>query len=474
MQSPLRIVIVGAGPAGYTAALYASAHGCQVTVIEAEGLGGTCLQRGCIPTKTLVSATSLLEKIKQASFHGIHIQGEVMVHWTDLTKRISNVVETVTKGVRALFEDRRVELIKGYARLADSSSVEVAGHGRISGDCLLICTGSQPARPSLFLFDSSRIVTSDELLKWWGDLPGSVAIVGEGIVACEFAFILDSLGVKVTVVGMEERPLPTLDGDIVSVLTREMRKRGIAFIGKKKVEALDPLDDRIAVIAEGREIASAERALVCVGRVPRSAGIGAEAIGLRTGSRGEIMVDPFMRTNLPRVYAAGDVTGRTMLAHAAAAQGRLAVAHMLGHPVSAIAEATVPWAIFTAPEIGCVGLTEQAARAKGIAVSCGKFDLRGLGKAHALGELAGMVKIVAEAETGRVLGVHIIGAHAAEMIHEAVLALRQGASVEDLLDTIHAHPTLSEAMSEAAEDVFGQATHKFLKSEARKKHELPA
>jgi dihydrolipoamide dehydrogenase len=452
------IIIVGGGPAGYVAALHASAYGARVTLIEEDALGGTCLNRGCIPTKALVSACSLLEKLKSAAKFGIELQGQVFAQWTDLQASAQRVVQGMVQGVTGLLGQREVEVIKGRAKFVEEGTLHVEGHGNVQGDFILLCTGSRPVRPAAFPFDGKTVATSDDLLQW-DSLPSSVAIVGDGVIACEFAFILSTLGVSVTVIGGADRPAPVLDSDISGVLAREMRKKSIRFLGGVAVSQITHEDGHVKVSRGAADAVEADRVLVCVGRLPNTAGLNIEAVGLSPGTRGELWVDPFMRTCADRVYAAGDVTGRVMLAHAASAQARLAVDHMLGHAPTPLDEALIPSAIFTAPEIGCVGLTEEAARAAGREVRCGKFDVRGLGKAQAMGELVGMTKVVADALTGSVLGVHIIGAHASDMIHEAAVAMRHGACVSDLVATVRAHPTLSEGLTEAAEDVFGQATH---------------
>lgn len=452
------IIIIGGGPAGYVAALHASGLGARITLIDASGLGGTCLHRGCIPTKTMVSACSLLDQLKAASHFGIEVNG-IATSWPGVVNNVSRVVKTMVGGIGGLLDNRKVEVINGNAKIADCNSVHVDGYGTISGDYLLISTGSRPARPKAFPFDGMRVVTSDDLLQW-NSLPTSLAIIGEGIIACEFAFIFSSLGVKVTVVGLEDRPAPLLDADISSILAREMRKKGIQFLGGAPVEEVNANDGGVAVIQRDRPAITAERALVCVGRVPNTEGLSTAAAGINVGPRGEIQVNDFMSTNVPSVYAAGDVTCRLMLAHAASTQGKLAVEHMLGLGPTRLDEEMIPWAIFTSPEIGCVGLTEREAKRRDIDVLCGTFDMRGLGKAQAMGELVGMTKIVAERKTGRILGAHIMGAHATDMVHEAVVAVQHGLRVQDLARVVHAHPTLSEALAEAADDVFGHAVHK--------------
>lgn len=458
------IAILGGGPAGYVAASHAAALGARVSLIDPHPLGGTCLHRGCIPTKTLVEVCNLLDKMRRAESYGLSIAGPVEADWPRLRDKAGRVIDMLGRGIDGLMTDRKVEHIQGFGRIVNGGTVSVAGVGSIHADAVLISTGSSPIRPASMAVDGKRIVTSDDLLRW-EDLPRSLLIVGDGVVACEFAFIMQTLGVEVTLAAMGERPLPFLDHEIANVVAREMRKRGIDFLDNAQVERLEIGPEGVTAYVEGRPLATAERALVAVGRRPNSAGMGLEEAGVRLGGRGEIVSDAYLRTNLDGFYAVGDVNGRLALAHAASAQARLAVDHALGLEPEPLDEAIIPWAVFTMPEIGSVGLGEQAARAQGHAVSCGRFDLRGLGKAQAMGELTGMAKVVADRFSGRLLGLHLIGAHASDMVHEGAVLLRQGATVHAITHTVHAHPTLSEAILEAAEDCLGQAVHKPMKRE---------
>ncbi len=456
------IVILGAGPAGYVAALHASAAGAAVTLVDPDDTGGTCLRRGCIPTKTLVASCALIENIKKAKRLGVVLDGAVQVDWLRLRKRMDSVVGTIVGGVTKLLQNRRVESMCGHGRLIDEHTVAVSANDqRIHADFTLICTGSQPARPSVFPFDGNRVVTSDEALLW-PSLPRSLIIVGGGVIACEFAFIFQSLGVDVTIIEAADRPLPAEDRDVSSLIARELRKRRIRFLGSRLIEEMRVDGDQVHCFQSGEPLAAAERALVAVGRVPNTSGLGLEQLGIALGKGASIPVDDRMRTKLPHVYAAGDVTGQLMLAHAASAQARLAVDHMLGAVAEPPLLENIPRVTFTTPEVASVGLSEQDATSRGIPVRCGKFDTRGLGKAQASDELSGMVKVIGHANSGKLLGVHIVGAHAGEMIHEAAALLAVGANVSDLSTTVHAHPTLSEAVCEAAESVFGHAIHQIL------------
>lgn len=457
------IAILGGGPAGYVAASHAAAHGARVTLIDPHPLGGTCLHRGCIPTKTLVEVCNLLDKIRRADAYGLDVTGSIEANWPRLRDKAAQVIDTLGRGIAGLMSDRKVEHIQGFGRIVDGTSISVAGE-LIHADAVLIATGTSPIQPASMAVDGKHIATSDDLLHW-DDLPRSLLIVGDGVVACEFAFIMQTLGVEVTMAAMGDRPLPFLDHEIANVVAREMRKRGIEFLDNSAVTSLELGPDGVIAHVDGQPHLQAERALVAIGRRANTAGMGLEDAGVHLGGRGEINVDGYMRTNLAGLYAVGDVNGRLALAHAASAQARLAVDHALGLEPEPLNDNCIPWAVFTMPEMGSVGLSEQAARAQGHVVSCGRFDLRGLGKAQAMGELTGMVKVVADRISGRLLGLHLIGAHASDMVHEGAVLMRQGATVHAITHTVHAHPTLSEAILEAAEDCLGQAVHKPMKRE---------
>ncbi|MFA7592390.1 MAG: dihydrolipoyl dehydrogenase [Thiohalobacteraceae bacterium] len=454
-----RLVILGAGPAGYVAALKASAGGLDVTLIGTHDTGGTCLQRGCVPTKTLVSSCDVLDKIQRADQYGIHVNGTATPDWPSQQRRMAKVVATMTGGITGLLTQRGVTQIPGYARFVDRHTVELTDSTRLHADYFLICTGSAPLQPSLFPFDGERVAVSDDVLKW-DHLPKSLVIVGGGVIACEFAFIFQMLGVDVTVIEATDRPLPGEDRDISMLMAREMRKRRIRFVPSAMVDHVELQADSVVCHQNGSQLAAAERVLVAIGRRPHTEGLQLEAAGIRTGGRGEIEVDGVMQTSASAIYAAGDVTAQLMLAHMAYAQAGVAVDHMLGKKPHGLLTDNIPRVTFTHPEVASVGITEQTARDRGLNVLCGTFDFRALGKAHAMGELVGTVKVVGNADNRQLLGVHMMGAHSAEMIHEAVIVLNRGGTVDEICSTVHAHPTLSEAILEAAEAVFGAATHK--------------
>jgi len=452
------IVILGGGPAGYVAASHASAHGARVTLVDPNPLGGTCLNRGCVPTKVLVESCGLLEKVKRAGDFGLQVSGSVGGDWAAINRRSAAVIAMLGEGIERLMQDRNVTCLRGYGRLIDPETVRV-GEEILRPDTVLICTGSSPIAPAQFNVDGETIGTSDDLLMW-DSLPRSLMIVGSGIIACEFAFILNSLGVEVTVLASGPRLMSCADKDVSALLLREMRKRDIDVRLKCRAASIVHTARGVSAYADNRIACSAERALVAIGRQANTAHLGLENAGVRINEWDEIVVDEVLRSSVPRIYAAGDVNGRSGLAHAASAQAKLAVDHALRRDFSLLYDRAIPVAVFTHPEIAWVGRTEEEALADGIDVASGKFDLRGLGRAHALGEISGFAKVVVDKGTGELIGLHLIGAHASEMVHEGALVLQRNGKASEVFATVHAHPTISEGILEAVEDALGQATHK--------------
>ncbi|MFZ3089036.1 MAG: dihydrolipoyl dehydrogenase [Nitrospirota bacterium] len=461
-MSVKRLVILGAGPGGYVAALRAAQLGAKVTVIEETEVGGTCLNRGCIPTKALIASAEAIDKINRAEEYGIEIKGEVICNLSKIIERKNKVVGIQVKGIRSLFKSWGVELLEGRGKLIDEKKIETAlkdGTGRvIEGDNIIIATGSRPARLPIFPFDGKDVITSDEALNITG-IPKGILIVGAGVIGCEFAFILREFGAEVTIVEMLSHAVATEDEEISEILERELKKRKIKLILNTKIEKVARNNEGsiTAALSDGKEI-KVEKVLVSIGRALNTEDIGLEKLGIEKGSKGEIRVNDRMETNIKGIYAIGDVIGGIMLAHVASTEGIVAAENIMGHNRT-IDYNIVPAGIFTMPEIGSVGLREQQAREKGIDIKIGRFQFRGLGKAHAMGEIAGMAKIIADAKTDKVLGLHIIGAHAADLVHEGAVAMKLGATAADIGATIHAHPTLSEAIMEASEALHNRAIH---------------
>lgn len=458
----VKLTIIGAGPGGYVSAIRAAQRGAQVTVVETAEVGGTCLNWGCIPTKSIIASAEALEHIRRAADFGIEASGEIGYNLGKIRERKDKVVSIQVKGVQGLFKSWGVNLIEGRGSLLSPDVVRVVQNDGttmdVKSDKVIIATGSRPARLQGFPFDGENVITSDDavLLK---RIPKSLLIVGAGVIGSEFAFIYRSFGAEVTMVEMLPRALSTEDEDISDIIEREFKKSKIKLIVNAGVEKVEKAADGMltAKLSSGQEV-RAEMVLVSIGRSLNSENLGLDAVGVATGKRGDILVNEHMETNVPGVYAIGDVTGKIMLAHVASAQGLVAVANALGGN-DAMDYRTVPAGIFTMPEIGSVGLREHEAKEKGIKYRVGRIPYRGLGKSHAMGEITGIVKIIADEATDKVLGVHLCGAHASDLVHEGALAITMGATAEQLGNMIHAHPTLAEGIREAAEDVHKMAIH---------------
>jgi len=460
-SSSPHIVIIGGGPGGYVGAIRAAQLGARVTVVEEQALGGVCLNAGCIPSKTLLGIIELGERVRHGQDHGLRIAGEVGFDLPKMIVRKNDVVAGLVKGIGLLFKQWKITHAAGRGLLVDDRTVRVIGsdgaESELRADAIVLATGSSWPNLPQFPIDGQRIITSKEALDLT-EVPGHVLILGAGVEGCEFACLFSGLGSSVSVVEMMPTILPVEDEDTIAMLTRELKKRKVQLYLDTTIQEWSATETGVkALLASGEEII-ADILLVSVGRRMNSEGLGLESAGVKVGARGEILVNAHMETNVPGVYAIGDVTGKSMLAHVASAQGKVAVANAMGAKQEMNYD-VIPAGIFTLPEIGRVGLTEQQAKERGFPVTVGKFRYAGLGKAQAVGETTGQFKVIAHAETNTILGVHIIGAHAADLIHEAALAMSGGLEVMELAEMIHAHPTISEGLMEAAEDVEGLAIH---------------
>ena len=464
----IRLTVIGGGPGGYTAAFAAARAGMSVTLVESGNLGGTCLNNGCIPTKTLKASADALELALRLSQFGITGQGVPAVVPAAVLARKEKVCATLRGGLEKACASLGVRLLKGRGRLVQAGLVEAStaeGPVSVEGDRVILATGSGALELPGLPVDHAHILTSDDALAL-DRVPASIAIVGGGVIGCELAFIYQAFGAKVTVVEGQNRllPLPSVDADMSALLQREMKKRRIGCELGRTLKDVRVEDGMVKAVlgpspfisdptpAQMKETPiEAETVLVTVGRTPNTSGLGLAEAGVAVDGRGWIRADDHMRTSLPGVYAVGDVLGpsKIMLAHVAAAEGLCAVRGCLGHE-GRMDYSAVPSGIFTSPEIGCVGLTEAQASEAGRDVRTATFQMRELGKAQAMGELAGLFKLIVEEGSGKLLGAHIAGAHASDLIAEATLAIRRGCTARDLFETIHAHPTLSEGLYEAA------------------------
>ncbi|SHN60689.1 dihydrolipoyl dehydrogenase [Desulfovibrio litoralis] len=457
----LRITIIGGGPGGYTAAFAAAKRGASVTLIEAESLGGTCLNWGCIPTKTIKTSADAILLGKRFESLGLEQPTNFSINMKTVVNRKDSVINILRSGLEKKCSALKIKLIAGKASLLNENTVEVKlndnTNTKIESDFIIIATGSRNLELKNFAFDQKNILSSDDMLNL-ESVPKRLCIVGGGVIGCEMAFIYAAFGSKVTIIEAQDRllPLASVDLELSKLLQREAKKSGINVIVKQSVQSYEQNENGLKVTIKAidndntTELES-DTVLISVGRIPQTQGLNLEQVGVSTDERGWIKVNDYLESSIKNIYAIGDVLGPTkiMLAHVAAAEGLCVIKNIFGE-TEKMDYSVVPSAIFTMPEIGTVGITEQEAKAKGLEVKTTSVLMRELGKAHALGELPGLVKLVAETKTGRLLGANISGAYATELIAELTLALKMRASVKDIAQTIHAHPTLSEGIFEAA------------------------
>lgn len=458
MAEGTRIVIIGGGVAGYPAAIRASHMGADVTLIERDALGGTCLNWGCVPTKALLQVASVVRTVKSADLFGIRCHG-YEVDFGAVMNRKNAVVSRLTRGVGALLKARKINVVQGTASFVDSKTVQVNETGEnIRADAILIATGSKPCRIPVEGINGPDVMDSNQVLSMTS-LPTSVVVIGGGVIGVEFAQFLAAMGTRVTILELTPGLVPGVDRELASLLEKRTIMSGIEIVTGAAVRGIvRTFKENVVTYTVGDKTAtaSADKVILTVGRRPDFSLIDVDRVGVRH-ENGAIIVDEHMQTNVPGIYAAGDVVGGIMLAHLASAEGECAVANALGRQ-SAMSYRAVPSCIYTSPEVASVGLTEEQAR-QTRDVRVGRFPFRANGKAVVLNELEGMAKIVSDGTSGEVLGVHIIGPHATDLIAEAVLGIRKGMTAADFAHTIHPHPTLSEVIMEAAMTLTGGAIH---------------
>lgn len=457
------VAVLGGGPGGYVAAIRAAQMGARVALVEKDEVGGTCLNRGCIPTKALLKSAELYTLIGQASKFGI-MAGKVSFDYKKMTQRKDQVVARLRRGIGSLLEARKIDLIKGYGRLLSNRELSVLPEGQspltISALNIVLATGSTAAKIPLPGADDPRVITTDEALAL-DYLPGRWVIIGGGVVGVEFAALYRALGCEVTLLEILPHLVNGMDGEVSAFLKRHLNKQGIRVLTGARVLALEGKGEEISVHYQTRTEAGfqstvADMVLMAAGRRPNTDGLGLEKCGVAL-INGFIQVDRRMRTTAPGVYAIGDAAGG-QLAHVAMAQGIVAAENACGGE-SAMDYRAVPRCIYTFPEIGSVGLPEEEAVKQSYKVRVGKFPFAASGRAQTTGESDGFVKIVSEETRREVLGVHIAGPHASELAAEAALAIKLGATAQEIADTIHAHPTISEGVVEAALAVLGRPLH---------------
>jgi dihydrolipoamide dehydrogenase len=459
-----KIAILGAGPGGYVAAIRAAHLGAAVMLIEKNAVGGTCLNVGCIPTKVLLHSAELLDSLRSDAKRIGVLADNPRLDWSALMKRKAMTVSRLVTGTKELVKRNGVEYIEGAGVLKNPRSIQV-GDRLIEADAIVIATGSEPDIPDVPGFDLEGVVSSDEALSFEKP-PSSLVVSGGGVIGMEFAAAFASFGTRVTVVVTSPEILRSMDPESAVVLRKALEKKGVTFHRGYSIKSVARGGEGLEITIESASEVNGERAekkivaeklLVAKGRRPYTRGAGLEALGIKT-DRGRVLTNDRMETNVEGVYAIGDCVNSYMLAHVASKEGEVAVENILEHPVT-MDYGTIPGCVYTSPELASVGMTEGEAEKKGHRIRVGCFPLTTNGKSMITGDNGGMMKVIADQETKKILGVHMVGGPATEMISEAALALRFGATPEDLAETIHAHPTVYESLAEAAANVFGRAIH---------------
>jgi len=456
------IFVIGTGPGGYVSALKAAQMGARTAVVEQHHLGGTCLNYGCIPSKALLSSAEMLYSVENARKWGVTVKGEIGFDWQEITQHKNKILRQLRGGIASLFKGRSVTLLAGHGSFDGSGRVVVTPSDGppqlVTADKLIIATGSVPIRIPGWPDDPAAVCTSDEAVHWTA-LPKKLLIVGGGVIGCEFACMMRAFGTEVTVVEMMPGLLPTLDHDLGNALLAIFKRRGITCHLDTKVEDVELASGGEVVktrLSSGESV-EVDRILVATGRRPNTDTLRLASAGIQTDKHGFAPVNDHLETNVPGHYCIGDANGRCMLAHAASAHGVAAVQNALGRAKPF--EAPIPSAVYTFPEVAAVGLSEREARDQGLPIAIGRFPIGHLGKAMAARHPDGFVKMIRHRETGQLLGAHMIGQNATECIAATTALLHQNVSMHDIAETVWAHPTISEAIKESAEDALGMGLH---------------
>lgn len=462
------LIVIGSGPGGYVAAIRAAQLGQKTICVEKGFLGGTCLNVGCIPSKAMIAAAERFQHVKHADTFGVEIAGEVTMNFEKMMARKDKIVQTQRGGVGMLFKKNGIRHVEGFARFVDANTIEVEKDGqkeKLRAKNFILAMGSGVIMlpiPGLEGGRDAGVWTSDDAVNA-PFVPKRMAVLGGGAVGCEFSYVFNALGTEVTLVEMMDVLVPTMDVDLGTELGKVLGRQGIKIRTGATLEKCERTGKTWKVsIKKGAdvEVLEVDVVLLGVGRKAMTDNMGLEKVGIKLHKRGVEVVDDTLRTHVPNIYAIGDVTGRIQLAHVASAEGIHVVQNIVRGTQKLFDYKVIPNVTYTSPEVASVGLTEAEAKTQGYDVQVGKFNFRPLGKAMATQEQDGFVKVVFERQYGELLGVHMIGAHVGDMIHEGVVALKLEATLDYLLDAIHAHPTMSEAVQEAYEDAAGHAIHK--------------
>ncbi|WP_313381012.1 dihydrolipoyl dehydrogenase [Proteiniphilum saccharofermentans] len=456
LEDNYNVVVIGGGPSGYVAAIKAAQLGAKVAIVEKGEFGGTCLNVGCIPTKAYLKNAEIIEHIREASTRGILIDSsQIKVDMEKVQEYKNGVVKKLTSGVVALLKSNGVDIYQGVGKINKNKDVVVNDSQIIKADKIILAGGSKASRINIPGIESDKVLTSDDLLAI-KEVPETLAVIGGGVIGTEMGQSFAGLGSKVIIIEMMDRIVPPLDHEVSAELTRIVKKKGMTIITSARITEIVDKGDKLEIKIDGKDSVIADKALISIGRVPDLEGMG--EVKFET-ERGKIKVDKYMETSVKGIYAPGDVNGIKMLAHVAFRMGEVAAENAVKGNHRSIKLLSAPSVVYTSPEVAMVGLTEEEARAKYDDIRIGRFNFAANGRALASSEAHGFVKVIADNRYGEVLGVHIIGPSAAEIITQASLIMEMEITVDEVIKTIYGHPTYSEALFEAFADILDEAVH---------------
>jgi dihydrolipoamide dehydrogenase len=458
MADTYDVVVIGSGPGGYVAAIRAAQLGLKTACVEkSKELGGTCLNVGCIPSKALLHSTELYQTLsKEGKTHGIE-SGQISFNFGQMMTRKQSIVASFNEGIASLFKKNKIAQVLGQATLKNATTISISDGSEITARYIILATGSEPIGLPFLPFDERKILSSTGALSL-PQIPKKMLVVGAGIIGVELGSVYSRLGTQVAFVEFLDRICPTLDESLSKQLQKTLQAQGMQFQLSSKVTGAQ-VDGNQVILKIGTQEMSADVVLVCIGRKPYTQGLGLENVGIFTNEKGFVKIDGLFRTTTPNIFAIGDIVDGPMLAHKASEEG-IAVAEIIAGHHPKIDYAAIPNVVYTHPEVASVGMTEVEARNAGFTIKTGTFSFKANSRARCTGEDEGFVKVIAEEKSGTILGIHIIGAHASELIAEAALAIQKRMSVIDVANTPHAHPTLSESIKEACLAVLDRAIHK--------------
>ena len=457
----MKVAVIGGGPGGYVAALKAAMLGAEVTVIEKNKLGGTCLNVGCIPTKALLASSDVLRTVQEAKNFGINVEGEIKPDFEAIVARKQKVTDELVAGIQFLFDKRGVKKIDGFGKLIDKNTIEVTKDDgsveEVKADKIILANGSIPTVFPFMPYNGKNVITSDEVLSL-EKLPKSMVIIGGGVIGSEIGQFYSSLGTKVTIIEVLPQILGRMDSDGAKALARQFKKDKIKVMCNVATDSFEVSDDIVKLNLNNGKSLEAEVVLLCTGRKPNLANSGVAEAGVKMTDRGFIEVNEYMETNLEGIYAIGDIIPGAMLAHVASAEGMVAAENAVKGNSETVNYKSIPSCVYTEPEVAGVGKTEDELKAEGIEYKVGKFDFRGLGKAKAIGKIQGFIKVLVDKDDV-IIGATLVGPHCTDLLTELSLAVGLGLKAKDVGRVIHAHPSLSEGIMEALHDVHGECVH---------------